>query len=467
MKKLKLFPKTFIYVTGLMLGITLIAHALIYVFMPVIYTNQKKAAIEKDTDALIELLEPLSEEEYGDKITQFVKGTDLSITLSFSLDGTQIFQMYGNKEENAEKLDGYEVTGNSEGIANYDDVTNDDNLSVERTFSSVQDITYQIKSYLPLEPVREASDVVLTLLPITLIICIVVSSIFAFIYSKAITKPIRRISAITHRMEQLDRKAVCPVTGHDEIGTLAEDLNSLYGNLLATIDRLEDEITKVSQSEQSKADFLRTASHELKTPITAVSGMLEGMIHNIGRYKDRDAYLPECKKQIDELGVMLREILEASKLDMYTEVEHTEAVDLDLLMDKTIEPYRLIAKSKNVNVVYIKDGSFTAELPDRLFSKAVSNIISNAVNYTAPGKNARIYFKDRNIIIENECTPIHKDVLAHLSEPFYRPDFDHNHDSGGNGLGLYITDKVLSACGIGYTFEPMESKKGMRFTIHL
>ena len=469
MKKLKLFPKTFIYVTGLMLLITLMAHALIYFFLPVFYTNQKKDTIERDTDSLVALLSSLPEEEYGENISEFRKGSDMTVMLSAGeIDGKETWKIYSNDpEENGTEIELYTNFDASGITVGSTMATNRDSIQESRTFSSIQDTAYQLKTYLPLEPVREASDVVLTLLPLTLIVCIVVSAAFALIYSKAITRPIRKISSVARQMEQLDRKAVCPVTGGDEIGTLAEDLNSLYGNLLSTIDRLEHEISEVSESEQAKADFLRTASHELKTPVTAVSAMLEGMIMSVGRYKDRDTYLTECKKQIDELGVLLKDILESSKLDIYTEAGHNENVAIALLIDRVIEPYKLIAKSNNVDVIYKKEGGFTAELPERLFSKALSNVISNAVNYTDVSKSVRIYFDGRSIIVENECTPIQKDVLAHLREPFYRPDFDHNHDSGGSGLGLYITDKVLSACGIPYTFEPMESRKGMRFTINL
>jgi len=294
----------------------------------------------------------------------------------------------------------------------------------------------------------------------------IISTLFALFYSKAITKSIKNISVVAKKMEQLDRKAYCPVASGDEIGTLAEDLNSLYNNLLTTIDNLENEISKVSEAEQSKVDFLRTASHELKTPVTAVSGMLEGMIYNIGRYKDRDTYLQECKKQIDELGVLLREILETSKLDMFSEREHTEMVNLGLLLETVIEPYKLIAKSNDVSISFRKRDSFTVEVPKKLLSKALSNIISNAVNYTDTGKSIRIYFKNKSVIIENECIPIKKDILAHLSEPFYRPEFDHNHNTGGNGLGLYITDKILSICGIAYEFNSMQGNEGMCFIIY-
>ncbi len=466
MRNLKLFPKTFIYATGLMLVIALIAHALIYFLMPVFYTNQMRDTIERDTAALVELLATWPEEEYGSGIAAFVAGSDMTVMLS---DGEQAWQIFSDTTE-AGATDVYVSDINPTAVSTGISISariSQDHLMVDQAFVSPSNTTYWLKTFLALEPIREASGVVLTLFPLTLVICVVVAAVFALVYSRAITTPIRQISSVARRMEQLDEDATCPVTSGDEIGALATDLNHLYGNLLMTIEQLHAEIAKTSQSEQSKVDFLRTASHELKTPVTAVSGMLEGMIHQVGRYRDRDTYLAECKKQIDGLGELLRVILEASNLDMYAQAGQTQPVDVGSLMASVVEPFELIARAKNVNLVYEPAGSFTADLPERLFSQAVSNVVSNAVNYTAPGHQVRIRFQSRTIVIENECIPIDVDILSRLAEPFYRPGFDHNHDSGGNGLGLSITDKVLAACGIPYRFEPMEDGQGMRFAISL
>ena len=82
-------------------------------------------------------------------------------------------------------------------------------------------------------------------------------------------------------MEQLDKTARCPVNSSDEIGVLACNVNSLYASLLSTIENLEEEKKKVGEAEQSKIDFLRAASHELKTPVTALHAILENMLTGI------------------------------------------------------------------------------------------------------------------------------------------------------------------------------------------
>lgn len=92
----------------------------------------------------------------------------------------------------------------------------------------------------------------------------------------------------------MDRAACCSIHTGDEIGTLAQNVNDLYSNLLSTIEHLEQEKDAARDMERAKVDFLRAASHELKTPVTALNATLENMILGIGKYQDYAVWLPEC-----------------------------------------------------------------------------------------------------------------------------------------------------------------------------
>ncbi len=122
---------------------------------------------------------------------------------------------------------------------------------------------------------------------------------------------------MTARMKELDPWVVCHVGTQDEIGILSENVNALYQSLLTTIDDLQEENARVSEAEAAKVDFLRAASHELKTPVTALGGMLDNMIMGIGRYRDWETYLPVCRDMVNKFGVMIQEILDASKARIF------------------------------------------------------------------------------------------------------------------------------------------------------
>lgn len=309
------------------------------------------------------------------------------------------------------------------------------------------------------------SQMIQKVLPISLLCCVMVSVLCSLLFSRQITVPVKQISAVTERMAQMDKAAVCKVHAQDEIGVLAGNINGLFQNLLATIETLEIEKQRVREMEQSKVDFMRAASHELKTPLTALNATLENMILGIGKYRDVEAYLPECKQMTEQLSGMIREILDASRAGSPQKNEAPVQIDLSGLLPALCEPYQQIAEARGVVFHIDLSGCFYACLPPRQFSKAVSNILANAVACTDPGKTVSIYFDGPALVIENECTPIPADALQHLFEPFYRPDYARNREDGGNGLGLYIVDMLLGAMGLSYSFQPMEEPPGMRFVI--
>ena len=310
-------------------------------------------------------------------------------------------------------------------------------------------------------------QMILKVLPISLGCCILVSILCSLLFSKQITVPVKHISTVTERMARMDKTAVCEIHAQDEIGVLADNINDLYQNLLTAIESLEMEKQRVQEAERSRVEFLRAASHELKTPLTALNAVLENMILGIGKYRDYETYLPECKEMTEQLSDMVREILETSKLGSPMKSEALAEIDLSLFLLPLCEPYEQIAKARGLIFRLDLSAGFCAVLPQRMFGKAVSNILANAVAYTKEGGTISLCFRKSDLIIENECMPIPAEALPHVFEPFYRPDYARNREDGGNGLGLYIVDTLLKEMELPYSFQPMEQPTGMRFVISL
>ena len=325
----------------------------------------------------------------------------------------------------------------------------------------------QMSFYTSLNVTDYVTKAVLQALPFSLICCVAVSTICSFLFSRKITVPVRHISMVTGQMAQMQRGVFCNSNSKDEIGILADNINYLYQSLLSTIENLEIEKQRVSESEKLKVDFLRAASHELKTPVTALNATLENMILGIGKYKDYDSLLPECKEMTEHLAEMIHDILETSNLGVSAKKETAVRVDLSNMLSGLCEPYILIARTKGIMFHFDAADHFSVVLPPQMFEKAVSNVLANAVAYTKTGGKISVYIDRQKIIVENECSPIPADILQHLFEPFYRPDFDRNCDKGGNGLRLYIVDTVLKSMGMSYSFLPMKEPPGMRFVINL
>lgn len=488
MRKLKLFSKTYIFTMALMSMIILISHSLIYIALPKVYISNKQKEVNKLTEELIGKLEVSDEETAMNLAEKFAEKYNTQVFLT--LDGkTKVFQDIGSMDiyVNTDEIkddsivlpdinNNYILDEDSNSfldsnknisvidIDNFNQYINIKNSSVIKSqgFKTSSGTDGELQIVMKLESFQETRDVIFNILPYSMVLSLIISLIASYLYAGKITTPIKEISDITKEMEFLNKEALCKVNTEDEIGVLARNINSLYGNLLNTIASLEEEIENVSKSEKMKVDFLRSASHELKTPLMSIHIMLENMILDIGKYKNHYVYLEKCKEIVNKLSHMIQEILDTSRLNNIND-KNENIVDLADLIQKTLESYKLIAKAKNINMIINIENSFNIKVDKKLFSKALSNIISNTVNYTDEGKKIRIYIEDKKLIVENECTPISKDHLEHIFEAFYRADFDRNKSKGGNGLGLYIVKEILKNYNLSYSFKDMPG--GMKFTI--
>lgn len=468
MKKLKIFPKTFIYTLGLMLVIVLLSHALIYFLMPWTYNYQQEKALETDANTLADKIIAAAPDERVTYVTDFAAkwNANAAVTyddFSYSIDLLKLGT--GTPLRSDDKTDSTIIADTTEDGVKISLAENPygrtDFFRVEQGFAGGAGTITAIVSRQHIEDVVGA---VLMILPFTAVLCIAISVAFALAYSKMFTKPIKQISAVTEQMQELKPHVRCETDTQDEIGILAENVNSLYQALLSTIQELEQEIQKVEAADVQKTNFLRAASHELKTPVTAVGAMLENMILNVGKYKDRDTYLAKCKDLTDRLAQMIKEILDASKVEFAGNQEYTDFLISDVIR-AVIEPYQIIAKAKGITMNVMLNEASTVCLPRGMIEKVISNILANAVSYTKPSGTITISCHERRLMVENECTPISPEHLAHIFEPFYRPDYGRDRATGGNGLGLYHVATILKSLDIPFAFEPSENMTGMSFEI--
>ena len=469
MKKLKLFPKTFLYTFSLMMVIVAVSHLLIYILLPTVYNHRQKNELEADIERLCENIENMGDADRLSLVTEFAGKWNADILVQYegyayemnllNVNENEPSEIHGNMENVniiAEQTDGkikISLSKNPKG--------NTDFFYAERIFP---DQNGYVKTTVSREQIEDAVSTVIIILPVTAFVCTLVSVLFALLYSHMITKPIKQISSVTKQMQELSSGAYCEVHTHDEIETLADNINSMYDSLLKTIHDLELEIHKVEEMEVQKTNLLRSASHELKTPVTAVNAMLENMILNVGKYKDHSVYLPKCKMLMEQLAVMIKEIIDASKAEK-TDMQDDKEIDLSELVEQIAEPYQMIAKSKGICIKIDIPQKSLIFYPVSMIKKVISNLLSNTVSYTSKGGMIRIYLEGQKLIFENECVPIPREYLTHIFEPFYRPDGSRDRNTGGNGLGLYIVDTILKTLQIPYRFTAMENNRGMRFTI--
>ena len=377
MNKLKLFSKTYIFTMGIISLIILISNVLIYLALPKVYVNNKQKEADKIIEDLIEQVNKSDNKESFKIAKNFAEKYNIQVLLTIG-DEKRVFQglhkvdIYVNEEEITENsliipnLSGENIIEsfddeNGEIFGQYINIKSSD-------FKKSNDVNGSAKIVMDLESFTETRDVILKILPYSIFISLLIALIASYIYARKITTPIKEICDVTKKMENLNKEAFCKVETEDEIGILAANVNSLYENLLNTIVSLEEEIKNVSESEKIKVDFLRSASHELKTPLMSMYIMIENMLYDIGKYKNHYIYLEKCKDIVSELSKMVQEILDTSKLNIINN-KNESVLDLGSLVQKNIEPYKLIAKSKKINIKMNLKESFNIKVDEKLFTK--------------------------------------------------------------------------------------------------
>lgn len=473
---MKLFPKTFCYTLSIMVAITLIGHGLIYFLLPVFYTHEKESLADSIGKEMIERIQESSTWTEEKVLEQYAKKNKAFIALACGEKQYIYGSIYiedaleGNgKEYSFAAMPADPGAGARKGVTNTEQSIEEaipylstQFVKKEFSFQNSEGTDCFLRVFITLQSVNEAKGVVLQILPITLIICFIISVVVALLYSRRISRPIKKISFATEQMKQLERTALCEVRTKDEIGQLAQNVNSLYQELLISMDNLHAEILHVSEVEQSKIDFMRAASHELKTPVTAVCTMLDSMILGVGKFGDTETYLPICKEMMLQLSAMIQEVLDASKLSSQPEEASVET-ELPVFLKKICDSYLFIAKSRGIQIEIDIEKAGKAALPQKAVQRAVSNIISNAVKYTVQGGKVSIHCAGGKLVVKNECPPIPDEDLKHLFEAFYRPDYSRSRETGGSGLGLYIIKTIFERYGFPYNMA--NTGHGVTFTV--
>lgn len=218
---------------------------------------------------------------------------------------------------------------------------------------------------------------------------------------------------------------------------------------------LEDEIVRRHTMEENQRLFFSAASHELKTPIASARALVEGMIANVGEYKNHPKYLRECLTTLDAQAHLVSEILEIAKLSGEDTAPQAVEVNLAELGAAVLAEYMPLAESRALTI----EGEFpqvTVKSDRGLLLRVFSNVIANAVQNTAQGGTIRLeteISKSIRFRVLNTGARIPVDVISRLFEPFFRMDTARTRHGSQTGLGLTIVKKALDRLNFPFALE--------------
>ena len=431
MTKRSIFAKIFLITFALFSSLVILLHASVYFIFPSTYIESQRQTILKKSEALAKSFQGQEEGTIESVIDLYSKTNDIKVSIK------------GKQKQNAlEVKDDLLVNPDSQ---------NNSLVIEERKIQTKEGKDLTLQFLATVDSQKEARDISLGFLPYTLLASFVLSLIASYLYARMISAPILEIKRMTKRMKRLDRTASLPIDSQDEIGVLKQQINDLYHHLLEVIDNLEQQKQENLKLEQMKVEFLRGASHELKTPLASLKIILENMRDKIGRYKDRDRYLSVSLDIVDEMNQIVLEILSLSSVQELG--GDKEWIQLDDVVNRILTQNQVLVENRSLSIDnYLPVTSIFMNLP--ILKLVLSNIISNAVKHSDKGGVIRIGLENEGTDFVIENTSVSKENISTKAQ-----------SKKEGGLGLFVVKYLLEHEELSYRFE--KSSTGRRFVMVL
>jgi signal transduction histidine kinase len=336
--------------------------------------------------------------------------------------------------------------------------------------NSKDEIIFAVSS---LQPVNEASAVIKEFYIYFYIGAIALIIILSLVYSNMISKPLLSLNEAASNMAELDFSKKCNIAREDEIGNLANTLNFLSENLNEALNslkraniKLEEDIEKERLLEKMRKEFVASVSHELKTPISLISGYTEGLKDGVFEVEEREYYLDVILDESNKMGNLVSDMLDLSQLESGNFKLDKEDFYIDELINSTLKKFSALIKDKNLelHLNLIKRIKINADWTR--IEQVMTNFITNALRHTCEKGFISVSMEENKgrevcIYVENSGVHIDNEEINKIWDNFYKIDKSRNRKLGGTGIGLAIVKSILILHGYKYGVENTE--KGVRF----
>lgn len=270
-----------------------------------------------------------------------------------------------------------------------------------------------------------------------LIVVLLFSWIIAYILSYMLVRPIREMRSVVREFSSGNFESRIKIRGHDELSELGAAVNDMADSL--------------DQLEKMRSSFVTNVSHELKTPMTSISGFLEGILDGTIPPEQQKHYLTIVVNETHRLSRLVKSLLYMSKIEAGVEKPKTQDFDFAKTLTDVIVMLEPSISAKNIELEGIDwDLSIKTNADPDMIYQVAYNLIENAIKYTP--QNGKICFSFKSdsrhyVSVRNFGAGIPADDISHIFERFYKVDKSRGLDSKSTGIGLYIVKTLLKIHG--------------------
>ncbi|HNU41714.1 MAG TPA: ATP-binding protein [Cyclobacteriaceae bacterium] len=256
----------------------------------------------------------------------------------------------------------------------------------------------------------------------------------------------REINKIYKIMEKLRKKELANI-GKQKSGVLNpfQKINDEIHNFATLKQKEIDELKKL---EAFRKEFVADVSHELKTPIFAAQGFVHTLLDGAVNDKNvRTKFLKKAAKSLDGLDMLVQDLLTLSQIETGDIKMKFENIDLNALCTEVVDQFEEKAEKKDIRLKLKAHHKIEVFADWQRITQVVTNLVSNAINYTPEGGEVTITFdlgkKNVTTYITDTGEGIPPQHISRIFERFYRVDKSRSREKGGTGLGLAIVKHIL------------------------
>lgn len=226
---------------------------------------------------------------------------------------------------------------------------------------------------------------------------------------------------------------------------------------LTTIKKQHEDIIKNSLMRQ---EFTANVSHELKTPLTSISGYSELIESGMAKEQDITRFAGEIHKSANRLLTLINDILQLSELDSQDFTDDFEIVDLGKTVTECMNSLQLNAKKRQIELVQKGTRDYFVSGSPKMLEELVYNLIDNAIRYNKESGSVFVTLSEHAdqivLLVKDTGIGISEENQERIFERFYRVDKSRSKETGGTGLGLAIVKHIVLSHGAGIQVKSKE-----------
>ena len=286
----------------------------------------------------------------------------------------------------------------------------------------------------PIPDIYNMRNEVIGLFLLACIIALLTALVLIYFTSRQLSKSIKDVSKSAKAIACGNFSERVSVKSKDEVGELAQSFNQMADS--------------IQRFELTRRSFIANASHELRTPVTTISGFIEGIVDETIPQSEQKKYLEIVLSEVRRLSRLANDLLDIARLEGSNGKLDLTVFEINEIIRLTIISFenRIDGKNLDVQINFIEDCVYVEADSDAI-QRVITNLLDNAIKYSNDNGYIKITvgYHSSNVVIsvENSGNGISEKDLKHIWDRFYKADKSRGTDKSGVGLGLFIVKNII------------------------